>query len=209
MNKMRNVDFTCNECSLKSSAYRSIMRTDPKFCSNTCRLKSARGKYKTFNWDVALEQERIDHLKKYFEKNVIRTNGCWDWKTKGSGDKYPRLDPCRNLPKIQLNRFSWKLHFGDIPAGMNVCHKCDNTRCSNPDHLFLGTTLDNIKDKISKKRHPFGKTHGMAKLDDIKVKEIKKLLSIGVTMTRIAKDFKVNIGTISKIKLNKTWKHLN
>lgn len=206
--KMHVVEFECNECSLKSSAYRSINRDIPKFCSDSCRLKNARKKYRKFVWQKASQEERQKHLIEYFEKNVIRKNGCWDWKNNLS-DRYPRIYFSKTEKRISAHIFSWKLHFGDIPSGMNVCHKCDNTRCTNPSHLFLGSSADNIKDKVNKNRQAYGESHGNVKLNDLKVKEIKKLLTMGITMTRIAKDFGVNISTIERIKNKKTWKHIN
>ena len=50
------------------------------------------------------------------------------------------------------HRVSWILTFGEIPDGLFVLHRCDNPPCLNPQHLFLGTHLENIADKISKGR---------------------------------------------------------
>jgi hypothetical protein len=53
---------------------------------------------------------------------------------------------------MQAHRLSWLVNVGEIPEGMHVLHKCDNRPCCNPKHLFLGTNLDNIKDRVSKNR---------------------------------------------------------
>ena len=54
------------------------------------------------------------------------------------------------------HRYKWIITNGDIPKGMFVCHKCDNPKCVNIDHLFLGTAMDNMRDKMTKNRHRFG-----------------------------------------------------
>lgn len=83
------------------------------------------------------------------------TDSCWPW----TGDKvqggYGRTG------HILAHRLSWELHFGIIPLGKVICHRCDNPPCCNPAHLFIGTASDNVRDAIAKKRlvHPSGTAH--------------------------------------------------
>ncbi len=103
---------------------------------------------------------------------------------------------------------SWLVYKGDIPEGLCVCHICDNRKCTNPEHLFLGTHQDNTIDMVTKGRGQHGSKHHEAKLNEEKVKEIKKLLSLGVSCSRIAKDYSVSPGCIWFIKTSKNWKHV-
>ncbi len=83
------------------------------------------------------------------------TTNCWVWTASklpaGYGVAHFRQEKTR-----LAHRLSWEMAHGPIPDGMCVCHKCDNPPCVRPDHLFLGTTLDNTYDKVLKRRHPHG-----------------------------------------------------
>jgi len=89
-------------------------------------------------------------------------SGCWIWI--GSTNAYGYGDIRYKQKPYKAHRASWMIHKGDIPNGMIVCHKCDVPACVNPNHLFLGTHMDNTKDKIAKGRMRVGnhnrlKTH--------------------------------------------------
>jgi hypothetical protein len=85
---------------------------------------------------------------KYFtEKWIIKEKeGCWIWKRFLSPKGYGWT--CHG----KANRLAFKQHKGDIPEGLHVLHTCDNRACVNPDHLYLGTNLDNVRDRISRGR---------------------------------------------------------
>lgn len=111
------------------------------------------------------------------------------------------------------HRVSWIKHNGPIPSGMHVCHKCDVKLCVNPDHLFLGTPADNLKDMVSKGRHATDYNNGtanhVAKLDEKTVREIRKRYADGDGYQyELAKEYGVIQSTISAIVRRETWSHI-
>jgi hypothetical protein len=88
-----------------------------------------------------------------FWKNVRKSDACWEWTANRSTAGYGHIKKGgRQGEQLGAHRVSWELHNGPIPPGLFVCHHCDNPRCVRPDHLFLGTTTDNVRDAICKGR---------------------------------------------------------
>ena len=139
---------------------------------------------------------------------------CWNFQA-NKGAKYPKLAFHRNGKQFDISgtRLAYFLHYNVDPIGKVVCHKCDNRRCCNPNHLFLGTYSDNSKDMISKgrgeKQFEGGEKHHNSRLSTDDVIAIKKLHSEGKSkMTDIAKMYKIDPSAISRVINNKRWKHL-
>ena len=109
----------------------------------------------------------------------------------------------------RAHRVSWQIHHGDIPDGLFVLHSCDNTKCVNPEHLWLGNNQDNAIDMCNKGRHcdNSGENQGRSKLTREYVEVIRSIYSDGrITMKELAKDFGVSQGSISLIVNYKIWR---
>jgi hypothetical protein len=146
-------------------------------------------------------------LEERFWGKVKKTDTCWLW-TGGFRNSYGRIKV--SSKDVQAHRFSYKLHYGELPKDMLVCHTCDNRACVNPNHLFLGTPKDNIEDCISKGRYRFkkpGESHPRSKLKNIDIAEIRSKYP-GVTKVQLAKSFNVTWMCIHKIIKRQTWSHL-
>ena len=87
------------------------------------------------------------------------TDDCWEWQSRKTKDGYGNMRTQKaGKTYSYAHRVSWMLeHWEDIPDGMVIRHTCDNPGCVNPNHLKLGTQLDNIKDTVSRNRHWNGK----------------------------------------------------
>ena len=97
-------------------------------------------------------------MKRFKQKYKVDTEtGCWNWTAYRDRQGYGRFSLEGQI--VRSHRVSWILHYGPVPDGMHVLHRCDNTSCCNWGHLFLGTHSDNMKDKEQKGRGLKGRTY--------------------------------------------------
>ena len=155
-------------------------------------------------------------IEQRFWRFVNKTENCWLWTGAPCGSyNYGRIGTGPNV--IMAHKFSYELHYGKIPDGLQVLHKCDVALCVNPDHLFLGTQKDNMQDAIEKGRHttqkpdlsfiPRGEKHSRAKLTEADILKIR--MSFGNIPTgQIKTKFKISYQQIYMIVKRRYWKHI-
>lgn len=136
---------------------------------------------------------------------------CWPWTGSTDARGYGQVYGSGG-PPLKAHRVSWELNRGLIPLGLHVLHFCDNRKCCNPAHLFLGTNADNVADRERKGRrrtgHMFGEIHGMAKVTEAAVLEMIYFDACGTRRCEIAQAFGLSRAQVSDILNKKSWRHL-
>lgn len=162
-----------------------------------------------------------------FWAKVEKSNNCWLWTAAKDKHGYGAIRTKQSA--IKAHRVSWVLAHGQIQNdgsyhGVCVCHKCDNRLCVNPDHLFLGTHADNMRDmkikgrradgdrngsRLHPERVPRGESNGQAKLTTLQSIEIRSLYADGnISQRKLAAQFGVSQTHIGRITRKKLWKHI-
>jgi hypothetical protein len=139
-------------------------------------------------------------MERFMDKVSPEPNsGCWLWTAAVSENGYgifPAFGD-RLATRVSLTLFKQQPSKDKV-----VCHKCDNPICVNPDHLFVGTRLDNARDSVAKARHAFGSRHGKAKLNEEQVLVIR---TSNKKQHELAAEYGVARTMISRIKNRKRW----
>ena len=181
--------MNCHVCE-KEFSYKSS-RKGVKYCSRDCYYST-------------ISERLLSKTSGRFWSKVKKTDGCWVWTGKSFGD----FGYCR-YSKTLVHRKSWELTFGKIPKGKLVLHKCDNPPCVRPDHLYIGTQKDNVRDMHERGRavvNPvYGEKNNMSKLTNAEVSRIRR--SFGGKhgeMKRLAAQFDVSLAQVSRILNNKS-----
>jgi len=146
---------------------------------------------------------------RFWSRVVKRDNGCWEWQGAKDRDGYGMFrGVIRGITYNRAHRFSYALHYEDIPKGKHVCHKCDNPKCVNPEHLWIGSNADNMHDKIAKGRHKVlsGENSPHAKITE---EEAKAILTDPRPYSLIASEYNIAASTVGSIKNKNSWQGLD
>ena len=140
---------------------------------------------------------------------VDKSNECWEWAGWKYSNGYGGFQMRHKKPLA--HRVSYLLTYGDIGKGLCVCHACDNRACVNPDHLFLGTQEENMKDMVNKGRQSKsrGEQIGNSKLTPKKVRAIRSMYSRGDLLQKeISEMFGISAKQVSVIANRVQWEWL-
>lgn len=138
-----------------------------------------------------------------------RLGNCWSCTSHAVGTNgYPMIK--RNNVRYSPQRYIWIQNFGEIPADMQVLHKCNNKLCIRPNHLYLGTAKDNVRDHMAIGGRT-GETAGRAKLTNRQAVEIrgklKNVKHLCAVVEKLARKYKVHKTTIFRIHYG--WTYVN
>lgn len=142
---------------------------------------------------------------------VNGVTGCYEWTGSLNASGYGSVGYYGEV--LTLHRLAYEAIVGDIPIGLCVLHSCDNRKCFNTEHLFLGTNADNVADRVSKGRsdrssHGSGEDHGRAILSNEDVINIRILCRGGILQKDVAIMFGVGATSISKIMSGIQWRNI-
>ena len=141
-----------------------------------------------------------------FWAKVDKSGECWTWTGSISSTGYGMF---YDGQPYSTHRYSWAIHFGPIPRGLCVLHRCDNRPCVRPDHLWLGTKRENSRDMVRKGRAHMpdvaGERHPESKLTEADVRAIRASAEQGIVL---AAHYGVTPSLISAVRRRKAWRHI-
>lgn len=204
------ISRVCPQCDNAFMVARSVAEAGKgRFCSRACAFAG-----RTPHTDP------IDRLAAKVAHD--HDTGCWLFTgtltRAGYGQLYMPGETLRSGSRQLAHRVSWRLYRGPIPEGMAVLHHCDTPACVNPDHLFLGSHTDNMRDMHRKGRsvsqvkpelHARGERQHLAKLTADQVLEIRHLRSVEhLGLSQIGDQFGVTKSAVWAIVNGRTWRHV-
>lgn len=187
------VQLTCPQCGKSFSRKHSeVLSGRGSTCSIACRVsKQTKG----------IEDRMLSR------RVISPETDCWEWTGAASPLGYGKVGIGHTV--YQVHRVSAHLYLGfDLKSELAVCHKCDNPRCFNPDHLFIGTKGENSQDMTNKGRSTFGERNPAAKLTAAAIPQIRALAMSGVHPEVIGQQFGIARRTVSDIVRRIRWRHV-
>lgn len=151
-----------------------------------------------------------------FWPKVDRGLFCWEWTASKNVKGYGTFGHAPGKSCL-AHRFSWELHNGPVPPGLYVCHRCNNRACVRPDHLYVGTQKDNMRDREAAgntpwKNRPYphrGDTHHATKYPDALVVEMRRAYAAGgVSQREVGRRFGVNPKTAENLIGGRKRRHI-
>lgn len=135
---------------------------------------------------------------------------CWTWlgPVKSNGYGHLQVREAGAVHSWHAHRLAFTLARGTIPDGLHVCHACDNRRCVNPQHLFLGTAQDNADDARRKGRILLGQRRPSSKLSEDDAAAVWWARASGLPVSAVAFIFRVTPGAVYSVWEGRTWSHL-
>lgn len=180
---------------------------DPKrleYCRRHC---SWLDKYGTLVPPKFSHGSMVDRFWKHVNK---RSEGeCWEWTADLSRSGYGSVWDSDKNKNASAHRYSYEIHYGEIPSGLHVMHSCNNKKCVNPHHLSLGTPLQNTRDAISSglrkvAARKFGEENPKSKLTLEQARYIKAHPEM--MLTELAAMFGLSPNCIRGVRIGRTWK---
>lgn len=164
---------------------------------------------------MSAKGQRLPVSARFWAKVRFKTGtACWEWQGALDTGGYGVFTPVSGR-LVKAHRFAWELECGAIAGSLMVCHRCDNRRCVRPDHLFLGTALDNLQDASAKGRLSYsperratrrGESNPNAKMTWEKARAIRARRTAGASFRQLMEEFEASMGTITSIVYGETWK---
>lgn len=152
---------------------------------------------------------RVTRFMALVERDSITRDGCWIWRGGTKGNGYGSF--VLNGRTVPAHRAAYILFNREEPGPLDVCHQCDNRACVNPDHLFLGTRLENMRDCMRKGRTARGRRLGERRGENgtaakLTWNEVRAIRASAAPSKELARKYGVTSDNINRIRRNDTWK---
>ena len=159
-------------------------------------------------WFKVLVDGKSWQIEDRFWRNVDQSGGCWEWQRETDAYGYGRFW-ITGRQRVAAHRFSYTVARGRVPSGLLVLHTCDNPKCVRPDHLYLGTHDDNMRDRKERGHYARGEDNNKAKLTADQVRELRRLyVPHQYGSTKLARQFGISPTAVKAILAGKAWGHV-